>query len=47
MHDPIPNVRFCVSKIIHKMKNSFESTTLNSQIVPGLKEMLGDTDKDV
>ena len=47
MKDPIPNVRFCVAKIIHKNKGSFDQSILQSQIIPGLKEMIGDTDKDV
>ncbi len=47
MKDPIPNVRFCVAKIIHKMKGMYDAQILNQQIVPILKEMSTDTDKDV
>jgi hypothetical protein len=47
MKDPIPNVRFSVAKIIHKMKGSFEQAALNSHIAPGLKELANDSDRDV
>jgi len=47
MKDPIPNVRFCVSKIIIKTKSCFDHGALVSLVQPGLKEMSQDADKDV
>ena len=42
MKDPIPNVRFSVAKIISKMKANIDSNILNTQLVPGLKELAND-----
>lgn len=47
MKDPIPNVRFTVAKIIHKMKSQIEPSVMQSSIVPGLKELGNDSDRDV
>ena len=47
MKDPVPNVRFCAAKVIIKYHSSFDSGSLNSHIVPVLKEMTSDSDKDV
>ena len=47
MKDPIPNVRFCTSKIIATHAKSFDAGILQGQLVPALKEMAGDSDKDV
>jgi serine/threonine-protein phosphatase 2A regulatory subunit A len=47
MKDPIPNVKFSAAKIIHHMKPYFDQGVFNSQIVPGLKDMSSDSDKDV
>lgn len=47
MKDPIPNVRFTVARIISKTKQYMETGILNSQIVPVLKEMVSDSDRDV
>ncbi len=47
MKDPIPNVRFCSAKIIRQYNNHFDGGVLSSQMVPALKEMVQDTDKDV
>ena len=37
--DNIPNVQFCVAKILHKRKAMFDTSVWNSQIVPKLKDM--------
>jgi len=47
MKDPIPNVRFTVAKIIHKMKSNIDPASISSVIVPGLKELANDSDRDV
>jgi hypothetical protein len=47
MKDPIPNVRFTVAKILQKVKSSLDPLVLSSQIIPGLKEMTSDPDRDV
>ena len=45
--DDIPNVKFCVSKIIIKNKEFIDQSVYMSKIVPHLKEMATDSDKDV
>jgi hypothetical protein len=45
--DDIPNVKFCVSKIIAKAKSLIDTNVFSSQLVPPLKEMAIDADKDV
>jgi hypothetical protein len=45
--DDIPNVKFCVSKIIAKSKSLIDTNVFSSQLVPPLKEMAIDADKDV
>ena len=45
--DKVPNVQFCVAKIIAERKQLFDQSVYQSQIVPKLKEMLQDPDKDV
>ena len=47
LKDPVPNVRFTVAKIFHKVKGNIDAGILNSQIMPGLKELAGDSDRDV
>jgi serine/threonine-protein phosphatase 2A regulatory subunit A len=47
MKDPIPNVRFTVAKILHQSKSVIDAGTYSSQILPGLREMTGDSDRDV
>ena len=37
--DPIPNVQFCLSKLIKDNKALFDQSVYNSQIVPKLKDM--------
>jgi len=47
MKDPIPNVRFTVAKILKQVKPQLDSGIVSSQIIPGLKEMTSDSDRDV
>lgn len=47
MKDPIPNVRFTIAKIIQKTKSQIDASIVSSQIMPALKEMTNDTDRDV
>ncbi len=47
MKDPIPNVRFTVAKILKQSKNQTDASVVQSQIIPGLKEMTNDPDRDV
>lgn len=45
--DDIPNVKFCVSKIIDKQRQYIDQNVFNNQLVTPLKEMANDADKDV
>jgi len=45
--DDIPNVKFCVSKIIAQTKPLIDASVFASNLVPPLKEMANDADKDV
>lgn len=45
--DDIPNVKFCVSKIIDKQRQYIDQNVFSNQLVPPLKEMANDSDKDV
>lgn len=45
--DDIPNVKFCVSKILIAQKQYIDSNVFASQLVPPLQEMSKDADKDV
>jgi serine/threonine-protein phosphatase 2A regulatory subunit A len=47
MKDPIPNVRFTLAKIIKNIKPYIDSAVFQSTIVPGLKDLASDTDRDV
>jgi serine/threonine-protein phosphatase 2A regulatory subunit A len=47
MKDPIPNVRFTVAKILKQSKSQLDPSVVSSQIIPGLKEMTSDSDRDV
>lgn len=47
MKDPIPNVRFTVAKILKASRSQLDPAIISSQIVPGLKEMTSDSDRDV
>lgn len=47
MKDPIPNVRFTIAKIVQKTKPLFDPAVVSSQLVPVLKEMTSDSDRDV
>jgi serine/threonine-protein phosphatase 2A regulatory subunit A len=45
--DDIPNVKFCVSKIINNNKQYIDQNVFGNQLMGPLKEMSNDTDKDV
>ena len=45
--DDIPNVKFCVSKIIHAQKQYIDASVFSNQLSGPLKEMTNDPDKDV
>lgn len=45
--DDIPNVKFCVSKIIDNKRQYIDQNVFSNQLVPPLKEMANDADKDV
>jgi hypothetical protein len=47
MKDPIPNVRFTMIKIIQKTRSQIDASIVSSQIMPAIKEMTNDTDRDV
>ena len=45
--DRIPNVQFCCARIIKKNKTSIDAETFETKIVPKLREMMQESDKDV
>jgi len=45
--DRIPNVQFCVARIIKEKFSHFDTSVFNSQLVPKLKDMSQESDKDV
>jgi len=45
--DDIPNVQFCVSKIITKNRGYIDSNVYATQLHPVLKDMTNSPDKDV
>jgi serine/threonine-protein phosphatase 2A regulatory subunit A len=45
--DDIPNVKFCVSKIIHQQRQFIDPNVFSNQLMGPLKEMSNDQDKDV
>jgi serine/threonine-protein phosphatase 2A regulatory subunit A len=45
--DEIPNVKFCVAKLINQQKAHIDSNVFANQLVNPLKEMSNDPDKDV
>ena len=47
MKDDIPNVRFSVSKLIHKHKQFINPNVFAAELTGPLKEHLQDADKDV
>lgn len=47
MKDPIPNVRFTVAKILKQSKSLFDPNIMTATILPGLKDMTNDSDRDV
>ena len=45
--DRVPNVQFCVARIIKAQKGLFDPSIFTAQIVPKLTEMTQEADKDV
>jgi len=45
--DDIPNVKFCVSKIINHQRQYIDANVFSNQLMGPLKEMSNDVDKDV
>ena len=45
--DRIPNVQFCCARIIKKNKSSFDEVVFIEKIMPKLREMMTESDKDV
>ena len=45
--DDIPNVKFCVSRILDKQRTYIDANVFSNQIVGPLKELAGEADKDV
>ena len=45
--DRVPNVQFCTARIIKKHKDKFDTVEFNTKIVPKLREMMTESDKDV
>lgn len=45
--DDIPNVKFCVSKIINANKQYIDQNVVSNMLIGPLKEMVNDSDKDV
>ena len=45
--DRIPNVQFCCARIIKKNKTSIDTETFEAKIMPKLREMMQESDKDV
>lgn len=44
--DPVPNVRFCVAKMLREMMDKLDSSTV-SKVKAVLTELINDIDKDV
>ena len=47
MKDPIPNVRFTVAKIIQKSRPLIDQGVFVQSVLPGVKDLLSDSDRDV
>ena len=45
--DSIPNVKFCVARVIKANKAYFDPQVFSSEITPKLRELTKDSDKDV
>ena len=45
--DRIPNVKFCVCRIIKANRNKFDNATFADKLVPKLRELSQEADKDV
>lgn len=47
MHDQIPNVKFCVCRIIKENIKNFDSEDFDRELLPKLRELTQNADKDV
>lgn len=45
--DPVPNVRFCVAKLVKKLLSKMDPGTVASKVKPALSDLSSDADKDV
>ena len=45
--DRIPNVQFCVARIIKANVTKFDAEVFNVKVMPKLRDMVGEADKDV
>ena len=45
--DDIPNVKFCVARIIHQQRQYIDTNVFSSNLLGLLKELQSDADKDV
>jgi hypothetical protein len=45
--DDIPNVKFCVARVIHACREWIDTNVFSNQLSGPLKEMATDQDKDV
>ena len=45
--DPVPNVRFCVAKLVKKLIPKIDTQSVMTKVKPRLAEMTTDPDKDV
>ncbi|CAM9865087.1 unnamed protein product [Hapterophycus canaliculatus] len=45
--DPVPNIRFNVSKTLEKMAPRLENAAVEAQIRPALDTLVDDADRDV
>ena len=47
MKDEVPNVQFCVCKIIAKTRNLIDPNVFTNELANTLKTLANDSDKDV
>lgn len=45
--DDIPNVKFCVARIIHAQRQHIDTNVFSSQLLGHLKDLQNDSDRDV
>lgn len=45
--DDIPNVKFCVARIIHQQRQYIDTNVFSSQLLGHLKDLQQDADRDV